>query len=159
MWLLTWIPNEFLNWVINLILIVGVILCIMSVFVFNRLPLWIPYSSVVRVVGIIMILAGVYFKGSYYTELKWQSKVAETQQKIALMEQKAAEINLELAKKTAEKDKVIRIKGNVIYRYIDKEIIKDKEVIKFVEQCPVPAKILELHNAAATNTPIEESKK
>ena len=159
MWLLNLIPIGLVNWAINLILIAGIFLCLMSFFVFNRSATWIPYIGLVQVVSIIMILTGVYFKGSYYTELKWQSKVAETQQKIAIIEQKAAEINVDLAKKTAEKAKVIRVKGDVIYRYIDKEVVKDKEVIKFVEHCPVPSKILELHNAAATNTPIDESEK
>ena len=35
-----------------------------------------------------------------------------------------------------------------ITKYIDKEIIKKEEIIKYIEQCPVPKDIIDIHNQA-----------
>ena len=34
-------------------------------------------------------------------------------------------------------------------------MVKDREVVKFVENCPIPGIIIKTHNAAALNQPIE----
>ena len=124
----------------------------------NRFPLIKQYILPLQIIVVIVLLFVAYFKGVEHTENKWQLIVLKEQQKVIELERKNVEVNNELAKKIAEKSKTVYIKGETIYRYIDREIVKDKEVIKFVENCPIPAKILELHNAAATNTPIEENK-
>jgi hypothetical protein len=36
--------------------------------------------------------------------------------------------------------------------------VKNQEVIKFVDNCPIPEIIINTHNAAALNRPIEEKK-
>jgi len=59
-----------------------------------------------------------------------------------------------------EKTRVVREKGEEIIKYIDKwntkevmvegpERIKREEVIKYIENCPVPAAVIDAHNAAA----------
>jgi hypothetical protein len=42
--------------------------------------------------------------------------------------------------------------------YIDREVVKNQEVIRFVENCPIPEVIVNTHNAAALNQPIEKNK-
>jgi hypothetical protein len=44
---------------------------------------------------------------------------------------------------------VLREKGDDIIRYIDREIVKNQEVVRYIEQCPVPKEIIDAHNAAA----------
>ena len=124
----------------------------------NRFPLIKQYIILIQIIVVVGLLFVAYFKGVNDTENKWELIVLKDQQKIVDLERKTVEINNELAKKTAEKSKTIYLKGETIYRYIDREIVKDKEIIKFVENCPIPSRILELHNAAATNTPIIENK-
>jgi hypothetical protein len=41
---------------------------------------------------------------------------------------------------------------------VDREVVRDLEVIRFVENCPIPDVIINTHNAAARNQPIEEKK-
>jgi hypothetical protein len=41
---------------------------------------------------------------------------------------------------------------------VDREVVKNQEVIRFVENCPIPDAIINTHNAAALNRPIEEKK-
>lgn len=162
MWSLNWIPFNLSELTVNLILTIGVTLCFLSFIVNNILLNWVPvikqYILPVQLISIVLLLIGSYFKGIQHTEKEWQLRILQEQQKIVELERKTVEINNELAKKIAEKSKTIYIKGETIYKYIDREVVKDKEVIKFVESCPIPSKILELHNAAATNTPIDEKK-
>lgn len=162
MWLLEWNTIGLSNTTINLILFLGVSISILGVGL-NALPMkFFPvfkkYNILFQIVGIILLAIGSYLKGSFHSDAQWQLKLLKEQQKNFELERKAVEINNELSKKINEKSKIIYQKGDTIYRYIDKEVIKDKEIIKFVETCPLPKKIIELHNAAATNTPIEESK-
>ena len=49
-------------------------------------------------------------------------------------------------------------RGDDIIRYVDREVVKNQEVIRFVENCPIPEIIVNTHNAAALNRPIEEKK-
>jgi len=152
----------FSNTFANTLIIVGIVFCFLSIFVINPILKWIPtvtrYIFLIQLISVVVLSIGVYLKGMQNTEQKWHVKMLEVQQKINKLERENVDINIELGKKIAEKDKVIYIKGETIYRYIDREVVNDKEVIKFVENCPIPTKILELHNAAANNTPIQEKK-
>ena len=68
--------------------------------------------------------------------------------KVAQAEAKSANTNVEIQEKIVEKTKVIREKGRDIIKYVDKEVIKKEEIIKYVENCPVPKEIIDLHNQA-----------
>ena len=61
--------------------------------------------------------------------------------------------------KIVRKDKIIKQKGDDIIKYIDREIVKKEEVIKYIENCPVPKDIIDAHNAAATLNKAAEAKK
>ena len=73
----------------------------------------------------------------------------EMEAKVAQAEAKSANTNVEIQEKIVEKTKVIREKGRDIIQYIDKEVVKKEEVIKYIENCPVPKEIIDLHNQAA----------
>ena len=162
MWLLSWVPDSLLEHIVNGILILGVVGTLLTFFVINRILRWFPplarWVNVAQIISAIILLAGVYFKGSFQTEAEWRAKVAEAQQRVDRAEQEAKQANEALAKKTKEKIVYVKEKGLVIKQYLDRVVTQDKEVIKFVEHCPIPAKIIETHNAAAVNTPVEEKK-
>ena len=69
MWMLNFIPDAFLEMVVNGILITGAILTFLSYFVINRILRWIPglspYLTVIQIISAALLLAGTYFKGSY----------------------------------------------------------------------------------------------
>ena len=162
MWLLSWVPDSLLEHIVNGILILGVVGTLLTFFVINRILRWFPplarWVNVAQIISAITLLAGVYFKGSFQTESEWRAKVADAQSRVDKAEQQAREANEALAKKTKEKIVYVKEKGLVIKQYLDRVVTQDKEVIKFVEHCPIPGKIIETHNAAATNTPVEEKK-
>lgn len=100
--------------------------------------------------------------GVMYNENSWLQRAKEMEQKVAEAENKSKEVNVVVEEKIVEKTKVIKEKGRDIIQYIDrwntKEVIKEvegpervrrEEVIKYIENCPVPKEIVDIHNQAA----------
>ena len=54
---------------------------------------------------------------------------------------------------------MVREKGKDIIQYVDREVIKNQEIIKYIEQCPVPKEIIDIHNQAAELNKAAEVKK
>ena len=153
-WILSFIPD----WVWTLVLIFG-ILGILASWVLKFIPFISTYRLPIQVASIIALVVGVYFQGVIANEAKWQSKIAELQQKVAEAEIKSKETNIVVQEKIVTKTKVIKEKGKDIVNYIDREVVKKEEIIKYVEQCPVPKEIIDLHNQAAELNKAAEGKK
>lgn len=147
MWMLSWVPDSVLEHVVNGILLLGVIGTFLTFFVINRIMRWFPplarWVNVAQVVSAVVLLAGVYFKGSFQTEADWRAKVADAEAKVAKAEQEAKDANVALEKKSREKVKVIQGKELIVKQYIE------KEVTKYDNTCPVPAPVVKALNAAA----------
>jgi len=60
-------------------------------------------------------------------------------------ETKAVEKTVEIQEKIVNKTKIIKQKGDDIIKYIDKEIVKKEEIIKYIEICNFQ-EIIEQHN-------------
>ena len=153
-WILSFIPD----WVWTLVLIFG-ILGILASWVLKFIPFISTYRLPIQVASIIALVVGVYFQGVIANEAKWQGKIAELQQKVAEAEIKSKETNIVVQEKIVTKTKVIKEKGKDIVNYIDREVVKKEEIIKYVEQCPVPKEIIDLHNQAAELNKAAEGKK
>jgi 4-hydroxyphenylpyruvate dioxygenase-like putative hemolysin len=94
---------------------------------------------------------GVYLEGGLADYKEWELKVKEMEAQVAEAKAKGAEKNVEIQEKIVEKTKVVREKGQTIIKYVDREVVKNEEVIKYIEQCPtVPSIIIEQMNKAAT---------
>jgi hypothetical protein len=52
--------------------------------------------------------------------------------------------------KIVTKTQVVKQKGEDIIQYIDREVVKNNEIIKYIEHCPVPKSVIDAHNQAAT---------
>jgi len=92
--------------------------------------------------------------------------------KVAQAEAQSANKNVEIQEKIVEKTKIVKEKGRDIIKYIDKwntkevikevegpERIKREEVIKYIENCPVPKEIIDIHNQATELNKAAEAKK
>lgn len=150
MWILTILPD----WVFHAILAVGVLGTIAG-FVLGMIPFIKPYIIPIRVISLLVLSIGLYLEGGMADNVIWQARVKEVEAKVAVAEAKSQEKNVEIVTVVAEKTKIIRERGQTITKYIEKEVPVDREVIKFVENCPIPDIIIKSHNAAATNKPIE----
>jgi 4-hydroxyphenylpyruvate dioxygenase-like putative hemolysin len=116
------------------------------------------YRIPVQIAGILLLTLGVYFEGGYTTEMAWRERVREVEAKLQVAEKQSAEVNTEIVTKIVTQTKLVTQRGDDIIRYVDREVVRDQEVIRFVENCPVPEIIVNTHNAAALNRPIEEKK-
>ena len=106
-----------------------------------------------------MLVLGVWLRGGYDTEMAWRAKVAEVEARVAAAEQKSQETNTVIEKQVVEKTKVIKGKTEYITQYLDREVVKKEEIIKYIEQCPVPKEIIDIHNQAADLNKAAEGKK
>lgn len=149
MWILHFLPDSFLQFVVHAILIAGVIGTFLSFFVVNKIlravPMLSRYVNVAQLVSAITLAAGVYFEGGYASEMQWRARVAEVEARVAVAEQQAKDANVALDAKSTEKVKVIKEKAVVVKQYID------REVTKYDNTCVIPEPVVKAHNSAAKN--------
>ena len=157
MWILHLLPDSAIAWIVNTILIAGAVTTVAGFFV-KFIPFVNTYRIPVQIAGILLLTVGVYFEGGYSTEMAWRERVREVEAKVAEAEKKSHETNVEVVTKFVTRTQVVREKGRDIVNYIDREVVKNQEVIRFVENCPIPEVIVNTHNAAALNRPIGENK-
>jgi low affinity Fe/Cu permease len=171
MWQITWMIGLLPDWFWTIILIAGV-LGILASWVLKFIPFVSTYRLPIQVGSIIALLIGVYFQGVIANETKWQNEIAVLQKKIDEAAVKSNETNVVVQEKVVTKTKVIKEKGQDIIKYIDrwntKEVIKEvegperirrEEVIKYIENCPVPKEMIDIHNQATELNKAAEGKK
>jgi low affinity Fe/Cu permease len=149
MWMLTFIPDSILHAFVNLVFYAGIITSLLG-FVFNFSYLR-PYRLIVQVVGIMLLVAGVYFKGGYEVETQWRERAAELQAKIDAAVVKSQETNTVIKTKVVTKIKKIK----EVQVQLQKEIVEKEKIIN--GECVVPKEAIELLNKAAEK-PVEETK-
>jgi hypothetical protein len=145
--MLAFIPDAFLAWIINTILITGIIGFAASFFfgyVVRWLPAIAPYHLLIQVISIVLLVAGVYFKGGYSVEMAWRERVADLEAKVAVAEQKSKEVNEKIV--TVYQDRVKIVKETQV---VVQEKIKTVEV-KIDSQCKITADTVDILNQAAT---------
>lgn len=157
MWILHLLPEALILWVCNILLAAGIALTVAAFFI-KSIPVLNQYRLPAQILGIALLVVGVYWRGGYAVESDWRDRVAEVQAKLAVAEKRSAEVNTEIITRVVTQTKVVRERGDDIIKYVDREVVKNQEVIKFVENCPIPDVIINTHNAAALNRPIEEKK-
>ena len=153
-WMLSLIPD----WFWTLVLISGIV-GTLATWVLKFIPFVSNYRLPIQVVSIIALIVGVYFQGVIANEQKWQNEIAELQKKVAEAEAKSKETNVVVQEKIITKTKIIKEKGKDIINYVDREVVKKEEIIKYIEQCPVPKEIIDIHNQATELNKAAEGKK
>lgn len=149
MWLLHFLPDAFLAFVVNAVLIAGVVATVLTCFLLKHLirlvPTLAPHIKIAQIASIVVLLSGVYFKGGYSSEMAWRERVAEMQARVAAAEEESKTANEKIEVKGKEKIKIIREKGLIIKQYVDREITK------YDNTCVIPNEVVRAHNAAAEN--------
>ena len=147
MWILHFLPDSFLLWVVNMVLIAGAVGTFVSFFLINRLLRWFPglapYHLLMQIVSIALLVVGLYWKGGYSVEMEWRERVAELEAKVAAAEAKSKETNAEIQTKVVTK--VQKIKD--VQVKIQKEIVEKEKIIN--AECKVPKEAVDLLNQAA----------
>ena len=143
MWILSILPDA----AIHIIFGLGILGTIAG-FVLGFIPFVKTYQFAIQICSIVILVFGVYLEGGLAENKEWELRVTEMEATVAQAEAQSANTNIEIQEKIVEKTKVIREKGKDIIKYIDKEVVKKEEVVKYIENCPVPKEIIDLHNQA-----------
>jgi uncharacterized coiled-coil protein SlyX len=102
MWILSWLPDNFVVFLVNAALIAGVVLTVVASFL-KIIPFVNMYRLPLQIAGVVLILVGVWFHGGWAVEREWRERVRELEVKIAASEQQAAALNQQLAGEIAKK--------------------------------------------------------
>lgn len=164
-WLLNFIPY----YVYILLMIVSIIAYFYSGLIKFDYGLNINVK-IIRIVSIFIFSFSTFMLGYSYNQKLWEEKIIDIKEQVRISEEQSKDTNVIIQEKIVYKDKIIKQKSDEIIkyidRYIDKEVIKTlppeeqiryKEIVKYVENCPIPKEFIKIHNQAATIT--EEVKK
>jgi ABC-type uncharacterized transport system permease subunit len=141
MWVLHFVPDNMLAWIMHIILILGIIGTIVGFFL-QHIPGILQYRIPIKIISTILLLSGIYFEGSYSTEMVWRERVSEVEARVAIAEAKSQEVNTIIQEKVVEKIKIV--KERVV---VNHNIIKNhKEIIN--AECKIPDIAFQIYNTA-----------
>ena len=143
MFLLHFLPDSFLHTIINIVLLSGAGLTAIGFFLVGFIPGLRNYKTLIQIIGVVLLAAGIYFKGGYGVEMEWRAKVEALQAKVAEAEAKSKETNVVIQEKIVTKVK--HIKDTQVK--IQQQIVEKEHVIN--AECTIPAEAIELLNKAA----------
>jgi hypothetical protein len=143
-WMFSLIPDSLVIWVIDTVLLVGVVATVAGFFI-KFIPFVNTYKLPIQLLGVFLLAAGLFFKGGYSTEMVWRERVAEMEKKVAEAEAKSAKTNTVIQKVYVDKVKVVKDTQYVIQERI-------KEVEKLIDkECKVAPEAIDIHNDSAKN--------
>jgi len=158
MWQFQWMLGLIPDWVWTTLL-VGSVVGILSAWLLKRIPFVSQYRFPIQAVSVASLLVSIWFISANSTNAVWEAKIKDLEDKVKLAEEAANTKNVEIQEKIVTKTTVIKEKGKTQIEYVDRVITQDKEIIKYIEQCPVPKAIIDAHNAAAEMNKAAEGKK
>jgi putative cell wall-binding protein len=158
MWQFQWMLGLIPDWVWTTLL-VGSVIGILSAWLLKRIPFVSQYRFPIQAVSVASLLVSIWFISANSTNAVWEAKIKDLEDKVKLAEEAANTKNVEIQEKIVTKTTVIKEKGKTQIEYVDRVITQDKEIIKYIEQCPVPKAIIDAHNAAAEMNKAAEGKK
>ena len=132
MWILNWLPD----WLFYSMFFAGVLaLVIGKMLATARLY---AYPA-----GVALIILGTWYSGGIAKDHEWKARVAEVEAKLALAQQASAQVNEKIITKVITKNQIIKLRGDDVVKYID------KEVVKYDNTCKIPLEVITVHNMAA----------
>ena len=151
MWILHFLPDSLIIWFIHIVMIVGAASAIAGYF-FVGIPYIGSRRTLFQILGVALLIAGVYLKGGYSAEMQWRARVAEAEAKVKVAEEKAKQANSQVQTKIVTKIVKIQEKANVA-----KETIRrNKEVIN--RECKLSDEAISAYNFSITKTKPQEKK-
>lgn len=147
MWVLQFLPDGLLLWTVNIILVLGLILTVVA-FTVKTVPFLSQYRLPIQILGLVLMVLGVYFRGGFDTEVTWRERVADVRARLQVAEQQSNRANEEIARLNAERVKMLKERTDILKQYIDSEISKYDAKFKPGGQCEIPKEFIHAHNQA-----------
>ena len=142
MFILHFLPDSVILWFCNGLLVAGIALTVIAFFI-RSIPLINQYRIPAQVLGIALLVAGVYFRGGYAVEQVWRERVAELEAQIMVAQAASNEVNVQIETRVVKKTEYITRRGQDIVEYVD------REVVKYDNTCVIPDPFVQAHNLAA----------
>jgi predicted PurR-regulated permease PerM len=108
--------------------------------------LFLPHTILqkqVKIASIAALALSIYLLGMLYVNNWWKDKAAQLEQQVAELAQKSSETNAVIEKKLVTRTEIVRVRGDDIVKYVDREIVK------YNTQCVIPLEFVTAHNRAA----------
>ena len=148
MWILHFLPDALILWICNIVLLAGIALTVTAFFI-KRIPVINQYRLPAQILGIALLVMGVYWRGGYAIEQEWRERVAAVEARVAAAEAASREENVKIVTKVVIKTQIIRTRGETITKYIDREIVKYDTKFAPGGQCEIPREFIKAINDAA----------
>ena len=148
MWILHFLPDALILWVCNIVLLAGLLLTAVAFFI-KRIPVINQYRTPAQILGIALLVMGVYWRGGYSIEMEWRERVAEMEQKVAEAQAQSQKVNETVKTRVVTKTQVIRTRGEDIVKYVDREVVKYNTKFAPGGQCEIPKEFIKAINDAA----------
>lgn len=142
MWQIMWMFSLLPDWVFHLITGLGIVAIIAS-FLLKFIPFVSTYQTLLKIVGTILLLLGIFFEGSIVTEKKWQARVQEMEEQVRISEDKSKQVNVKI--KTVVKEKIKVVKDTQIV--IQQQIVEKEKIID--AECKIAPEAINILNDAA----------
>ena len=136
------LPDSFLIWIINLLLVGGLIGIVVGFFG-SKIPFVSTYARIIQIASIILFCIGVYWKGGYSVESDWRQRVAELEEKIKDAEEKSRQTNVIIETKYRDRVKTIT---ETRERVVEK--IKEREKV-INAKCELDPSVISILNEAS----------
>ena len=138
MWFLTFLPS----WFFHAIPIAGVLAIFASIFL-KAIPFVSTYYQPLRIVGVTVLLIGIFFEGALYNNNAWELRVKEMEAKMAEINAQSQKENVKIVEKVVTRTQIVKERGLTLVNSIDSAIKK------YDNTCIVPKEFVEIHNKAA----------
>jgi hypothetical protein len=148
MWILHFLPDAVILWICNIVLLAGILLTTVAFFI-KRMPIINQYRIPAQVLGIALLVAGVYWRGGYAIEQEWRERVAAVEAKVAAAEAQSREVNTKIVTKVVTRTQIVKTRGADIVKYVDREIVKYDTKFAPGGQCEIPREFIKALNDAA----------
>jgi hypothetical protein len=142
MWMMHLLPESFLIFIINALLVTGLIGMVIG-FIGGKIPFVKTYATIIKIVSIVLFCVGLYWKGGYSVEQDWRQRVAELEEKVKDAEAKSQQTNVVIETKIRERTKRVVEKREIVVQKI-------KEVEKVIDaKCELDSNVVSILNEAA----------
>jgi hypothetical protein len=144
------LPAGLTHWIVNLMLLAGII-GLLAGWIGRWIPFFDAYARLLKPIGIVLLLGGVYFKGGEATNDAWRSKIADLEAKIAVAEAKSKDANAKLSTAVKEKNAAIQESKIVVQTKLK------RDAVKIDAECKLDPAAVEILNESARD--IKRTKK
>lgn len=141
MFILNFIPDSIIIYIVHICLVLGIIGTILDYFIYY-VPQILPLRIAIKILSTILLILSIFFEGYHFNESAWQGKISEVEEQLAIAEANSHQVDVVIQEKVVEKIKVVKeqVDGNAKMIKLYKEYIDS--------ECKIPDIAIKLYNSS-----------